>query len=77
MTLQQLSQLSPEAAQPLHRRIVSLRLEQARCGDRESAEHLQRRIRDLEPLHRQTRQLAELTARYYDRGYHRNAYYTL
>ena len=45
--------------------------------DRESAEHLQRRIRDLEPLHRQTRQLAELTARYYDRGYRKNAYYTL
>ena len=41
------------------------------------AEHLQRRIRDLEPLHRQTRQLAELTARYYDRGYRKNAYYTL
>ena len=77
MTLQQLSQQYQEEAQPLHRRIVSLRLEQARCGDRESAEHLQRRIRDLEPLHRQTRQLAELTARYYDRGYHRNAYYTL
>ena len=77
MTLQQLSQQYQEEARTLHRRIVSLRLEQARCGDRESAEHLQRRIRDLEPLHRQTRQLAELTARYYDRGYHRNAYYTL
>ena len=77
MTLQQLSQQYQEEAQTLHRRIVSLLLEQARCGDRESAEHLQRRIRDLEPLHRQTRQLAELTARYYDRGYHRNAYYTL
>ena len=35
------------------------------------------RIRDLEPLHRESRQLAELTARYYDRGYHKNAYYTL
>ena len=77
MTLQQLSQQYQEEAQTLHRRIVSLRLEQARCGDRGSAEHLPRRIRDLEPLHRQTRQLAELTARYYDRGYHRNAYYTL
>lgn len=64
MTLQQLSYQYQEQAQ-------------ARCGDRESAEHLQRRIRDLEPLHRQTRQLAELTARYYDRGYRKNAYYTL
>ena len=56
---------------------MTLQQAQARCGDRESAEHLQRRIRDLEPLHRQTRQLAELTARYYDRGYRKNAYYTL
>lgn len=77
MTLQQLSNQYQEGAQLLQQRIVSLRLEQARCGDRESAEHLQRRIRDLEPLHRQTRQLAELTARYYDRGYRKNAYYTL
>ena len=77
MTLQQLSDQYQQEAQALHSRITKLRLEQARCGDRESAEHLQRRIRDLEPLHRQTRQLAELTARYYDRGYRKNAYYSL
>lgn len=77
MTLQQLSDQYREEALALHRRITALRLEQTRCGDRESAEHLQRRIRDLEPLHRQTRQLAELTAHYYDRGYRKNAYYTL
>ena len=77
MTLQQLSYQYQEQAQALHQRIDLLRQAQARCGDRESAEHLQRRIRDLEPLHRQTRQLAELTARYYDRGYRKNAYYTL
>ena len=56
---------------------MSLRLEQARCGDRESAELLQQRIRQLEPLQRESRQLAELTARYYDRGYRKNAHYTL
>ena len=77
MTLQQLSNQYQEEALALHSRIVSLRQAQARCMDRESAEHLRRRIRELEPLHRQTRQLAELTARYYDRGYRRNAYYTL
>ena len=67
MTLQQLSNQYQEGAQLLQQRIVSLRLEQARCGDRESAELLQQRIR----------QLAELTARYYDRGYRKNAHYTL
>ena len=77
MTLQQLSQQYWEEAQALHGRIVFLRQEQDRCDDRESAELLRRRIRELEPLHRQTRQLAELTARDYDRGYHKNAYYTL
>ena len=77
MTLQQLSQQYWEEAQALHGRIVFLRQEQDRCDDRESAELLRRRIRELEPLHRQTRQLGELTARYYDRGYHKNAYYTL
>ena len=77
MTLQQLSQQYREEAQALHGRIVFLRQEQDRCDDRESAELLRRRIRELEPLHRQTRQLAELTARYYDRGYHKNEYYTL
>ena len=77
MPWQQLSQQYWEEAQALHGRIVFLRQEQDRCDDRESAELLRRRIRELEPLHRQTRQLAELTARYYDRGYHNNAYYTL
>ena len=77
MTLQQLSQQYWEEAQALHGRIVFLRQEQDRCDDRESAELLRRRIRELEPLHRQTRQLAELTARYYDRGYRRNAKYTI
>ena len=77
MTLQQLSNQYQEGAQLLQQRIVSLRLEQARCGDRESAELLQQRIRQLEPLQRESRQLAELTARYYDRGYRRNAKYTI
>lgn len=77
MTLQQLSNQYQEEALALHTRIVSLRHAQAQCMDRESAAQLSQRIRELEPLHRQTRQLAELTARYYDRGYHRNAYYTL
>jgi UDP-N-acetyl-D-mannosaminuronate dehydrogenase len=38
---------------------------------------LERRIRDLQPLLRQSRELAELTARYYERGYHRSEKYTV
>ena len=77
MTLQQLSYQYQEQARVLHQRIVDLRQAQAQCESREREEHLRQRIRDLEPLHRESRQLAELTARYYDRGYHKNAYYTL
>ena len=41
-------------------------------GDPEERLRLRRRIRDLEPMLRQCRELAELTARYYERGYWRN-----
>ena len=77
MTLQQLSYQYQQEAQALYQRIAFLRQAQAQCDSREGAEHLQRRIRELEPLHRESRQLAELTARYYDRGYRRNAKYTI
>ena len=77
MTQQKLSYQYQEQARVLHQRIVDLRRAQAHCESREREELLRQRIRDLEPLHRESRQLAELTARYYDRGYHKNAYYTL
>lgn len=35
------------------------------------------RAKDLEPLRKEARELAELTARYYERGYYRNEKYTL
>ena len=35
------------------------------------------RVRDLEPLRKEAKDLAELTARYYERGYYRNEKYTL
>ena len=60
MTLQQLSYQYQEQARVLHQRIVDLRRAQAQCESRESEEHLRQRIRDLEPLHRESRQLAGL-----------------
>ena len=38
---------------------------------------LHRRIDDLTPLLRECRELAVLTARYYDRRYHKHERYTL
>ncbi len=78
MTLQQLSYQYQEQAQALHQRIDLLRQAQARCGDRERAEHLQRRIRDLEALAPTdtpaggSSPLATMTG-----GIAKNAYYTL
>ena len=43
----------------------------------ESAAALRRRIAELTPLLQETRELAALTARYYDRSYHRHERYTL
>ena len=56
-------------------RELSDRLEVA--VDPEEIAALRRRIRDLRPLQRECRELAELTARYYERGYHRNEKYTV
>ena len=38
---------------------------------------LRRRIAELTPLLQETRELAALTARYYDRSYHRHERYTI
>lgn len=57
-------------------RITALR-EQARRAETEERESLTRRILELEQLLRQSRELAELTQHYYERGYHRSERYTL
>ena len=57
-------------------RITVLR-EQARTADSEERLRLTRRILELEQLLRQSRELAELTQHYYERGYHRSEKYTL
>ena len=45
--------------------------------DEEDRRLLQRRITELTPLLQETRELAALTAHYYDRSYHRHERYTL
>lgn len=60
-----------------HARIKELQTAAKTETDPRKADLLQSRIRDLEPLRREARELAELTARYYERGYCRNEKYTL
>lgn len=76
MTLHQMSFAYREDAMRFRMRITSLR-EQARHAETEEWESLTRRILELEQLLRQSRELAELTQHYYERGYHRSERYTL
>ena len=77
MTLAELSVCYEEAAVPLRRRLSELRRLLAQADDPEEIWHLKRRIADLTPMLTQMNELAELTARYYERGYWRSEKYTL
>lgn len=77
MTLAEMSRDYEYAAQLLRQRLKELRALAAAEEDSERLWHLQRRIAELTPMLTQMNELAELTARYYERGYRRNAKYTL
>ena len=77
MTLREISREYEASAALLRRRLKQLRQELADAQDPEERWHLQRRIAVLTPLLTQMNKLAELTARYYERGYYRNEKYTL
>ena len=77
MTLQELSLCYEAAAVPLRTRLRELRLALAASEDPEEIWHLKRRIAELTPILTQMNELAELTARYYERGYWRNEKYTV
>lgn len=76
MTLHEMSYTYREDALRFRMRITLLR-EQSRSAPKAEAQRLRRRILELEALVRQSRELAELTQRYYERGYYRNEKYTL
>lgn len=77
MTLLEMSASYRSSAAAIHGRIVELRgLERAQA-DPEAAFRLRRRIDELTPLWREARELAALTAHYYDRSYHKHEKYTL
>ena len=77
MTLSELSRCYEEAAVPLRQRLRQLRYMLAQTDDPEEKFHIKRRIAELTPMLTQMNELAELTEKYYDRGYWRSEKYTL
>ena len=77
MTLMQLSVEYREHARALDLRICQLQYHLERSQDPEERCQLEDRIRMLSTMLREARELAVLTERYYDRGYRRNAKYTI
>ena len=77
MELWELSAGYEAFAQLLRKRLRLLRQLLAEAEDPEEIWHLKRRIGELTPMLTQMNELAELTARYYERGYYRNEKFTL
>ena len=76
MKLHQLSQGYRDSAQLLRVRLRQLRRELAQTEDPEQIWHIKRRIAELTPMLTQMNELAELTERYYEKGYYRSKKYT-
>ena len=77
MTLKELSIEYRAHARALDLRICQLECRMDRSSDPKERDRLEERIRMLSTMLREARELAVLTERYYDRGYHRNAKYTI
>ena len=77
MTLYQMSYVYREDAVRFRMRITALRQKERAAATDEEARQLRQRIADLKTLMRQSRELAELTQHYYERGYYCDERYTL
>jgi len=77
MPMRELSRSYEYSAQLLRSRLRLLRGRLARETDPEERFCLQRRIAELTPMLTEMNELAELTARYYERGFWRSEKYTL
>ena len=77
MTLAEMSGLYTESAAAIRQRIAELRRSAREQDSEEESRALRRRIAELTPLLQETRELAALTARYYDRSYHSHERYTI
>lgn len=77
MTLKELSVEYRAHAHALDLRICQLQDQLDNTADPDESCMLQDRIHMLTVMLREARELAVLTERYYDRGYHRSAKYTV
>ena len=77
MTLLELSQEYRSHAQILKERVTLLSEQRTQATDSLEKIQLHDRIRILQTMWREARDLAVFTERYYERGYHRNAKYTI
>ena len=77
MTLMELSVQYEDSAAAIRGRIAQLRIAEQEQADADAARALRLRIEALVPLLREARELAVLTAHYYDRSYHKHERYTL
>lgn len=77
MTLLEMSGFYADSAALIRTRMAELRAAERAATDPETARHLRARAEALRPLLRESRELAVLTARYYDRSYHKYEQYTL
>ena len=77
MTLRELSAQYEQSAQLLRERLSVLRRRKKAAQEADERFWLDRRILALSQMLRQTSDLAELTAHYYERGFYRNESYRL
>lgn len=77
MTLLEMSVYYADSAALIRTRIAELRTAERAETDPAAARRLHLRAESLRPLLREMRELAVLTARYYDRSYHKHEKYTL
>lgn len=77
MTLLEMSAHYADSAALIRTRIKELREAEKQEVDPQEARALHYRAELLRPLLREMRELSQLTARYYDRSYHKNERYTL
>lgn len=77
MTLKQMSRDYRAAADKLRTELRKQRKLLKTATDPEDRWHIRRKIAELTPVLTQLNELAELTERYYERGYWRSEKYTL
>ncbi|MEG1683348.1 MAG: hypothetical protein RR295_05910 [Oscillospiraceae bacterium] len=75
MTLYEMSFVYEDSTLRLRARLTDLRARRKVSADGEERYRLGRRIAELEPILRETRELAALTRHYYERSYYRNEKY--